>query len=220
MSLENKSNNNLLNEKQITEVINILEKEYKGATCGLDYNNVFELLVALILAAQCTDLRVNKIRPILFNRFKNVYEMAKAEPKEISKIIHSCGFYNNKTKSILGASNIIVSKYNGKVPGNMEDLTTLPGIGRKSSNIILQECFNVSVGIAVDTHVSRISKRLGLTTSTNPIIIERDLMEKLEKNLWNKINHILVYHGRAICDAKKPKCDKCMVNHICKYYNN
>ncbi len=220
MIIKNKFDKELLNKKQITEVVNILEKEYKGATCGLDYNNAFELLVALILAAQCTDLRVNKIRPILFDRFKDVYEMSKADPKEISKIIHSCGFYNNKTKSILESSNLIVLKHNGKVPSNMEDLTELAGIGRKSANIILQECFDVSVGIAVDTHVGRISKRLGITNSINPIIIERDLMEKLSKNLWDKINHILVSHGRAICDAKKPKCDKCMVNHICKYYNS
>lgn len=208
----------LLNDKEVIELLNILEKEYLDAKCGLDFESPLQLTVSLILAAQCTDKRVNMIRPILFEKYPDIYALAKADKKELEEIIHSCGFYNNKAKNIITTANIIVDTFDGKVPNSMKELTSLAGIGRKSANIILQECFDITEGIAVDTHVTRIAKKLGLTNNIDAINIEKDLMKALPKKYWNKINHILVNHGRAICDAKKPKCSECLVNHICKEY--
>lgn len=208
----------LLTNKEVFEILNILEKEYADAKCGLDFDNPLELTVSLILAAQCTDKRVNMIRPILFEKYPDVYSLAKADRKELEGIIHSCGFYNNKAKNIITTANIIVDKFKGVVPNTMQELTSLAGIGRKSANIILQECFNITEGIAVDTHVTRITQKVGLTNSTDAINIEKDLMKSIPKKYWNKINHMLVNHGRAICSAKKPKCNECLVNHICQEY--
>lgn len=209
----------LLDDKEVLKLLNILEKEYSDAKCGLDFESPLQLTVSLILAAQCTDKRVNMIRPILFEKYPDVYALAKADKKELEEVIHSCGFYNNKAKNIITTANIIIDKFDGKVPSSMKELTSLAGIGRKSANIILQECFDITEGIAVDTHVTRITKKLGLTNNTDAINIEKDLMKTLPKKYWNKINHMLVNHGRAICDAKKPKCTECLVNHICREYN-
>ena len=216
--MKKENNQNLLSKEEITKLLDILENEYSDAKCGLDYSNPLELTISLILAAQCTDKRVNMIRPILFNKYPDVYSLAKADKKELEQIIHSCGFYNNKSKNIIETANIIVNNFDGKVPNTMKDLTSLAGIGRKSANIILQECFDITEGIAVDTHVTRITKKLGLTNNTEPLKIEADLMKDLPKKYWNKINHMLVCHGRAICDAKKPKCSECLVNNICTTY--
>lgn len=211
-----KTNLRLLSKDEINKVLVILSNIYTDARCGLEYSNALELTVALILAAQCTDKRVNMILPILFEKYPNIDSLSSAKQKDVEEIIHSCGFYNNKAKNIILTSKIIKNKYNGIVPDTMEDLTSLAGIGRKSANIILQECFGKTVGIAVDTHVRRISKRLGLTNSTDPIKIEQDLMGILPGRYWNKINHILVCHGRTICNARKPKCEICPVNMLCK----
>lgn len=208
----------LLSKEKTLEIIHILEKEYNDAKCGLDFETPLELTVSLILAAQCTDKRVNMIRPILFKKYPDVYALSKADKKELENIIHSCGFYNNKAKNIICTANTIVDKFGGNVPSTMEDLTSLAGIGRKSANIILQECFDITEGIAVDTHVTRITKKLGLTNNVDPVNIEKDLMKIIPKKYWNKINHMLVSHGRAICDAKKPKCNDCMVNSLCIFY--
>lgn len=216
--MEKENRLNLLKKGEITKLLNILENEYKEAKCGLDYNNALELTVSLILAAQCTDKRVNMIRPILFEKYKNVYELANADRKELETIIHSCGFYNNKAKNIIITANMIVNNFGGIVPSTMSELTTLAGIGRKSANIILQECFGITEGIAVDTHVTRITKKLGLTNNTDPLKIETDLMQSIPRKYWNKINHMLVCHGRALCDAKKPRCEECMVKNICREY--
>lgn len=218
INLKKENDRKLLTKKEISKVLNILENEYKEAKCGLDFDNPLELTVSLILAAQCTDKRVNMIRPILFKKYPDVYALAKADKKELEEIIHSCGFYNNKSKNIISTANIIVDKFGGNVPNTMEELTSLAGIGRKSANIILQECFNITEGIAVDTHVTRITKKLGLTNNIDAINIEKDLMQNIPKEYWNKINHILVCHGRTICDAKKPKCKECIVNTICMEY--
>ena len=218
INLKKENKGKLLNKEEILKVLDILDNGYKEAKCGLDFDNPLELTVSLILAAQCTDKRVNMIRPILFEKYPDVYALAKADKKELEEIIHSCGFYNNKAKNIIATANILVDKFNGKVPSTMEELTSLAGIGRKSANIILQECFDITEGIAVDTHVTRITKKLGLTNNTDAINIEKDLMKNIPRNYWNKINHILVCHGRAICDAKKPKCRECMVNTICRNY--
>ncbi len=210
-----KTKYNKLSKNKINEMINILEDYYKDAKCSLDYNSPIELVVALILAAQCTDERVNKIIPILFNKYKNVYELAKAPISDIEEIIKPCGFYKNKALNISKTANIIVNNYNGNVPNTMEDLCTLCGIGRKSSNIILQECFKNTVGIAVDTHVTRISRKIGLSNANTPENIEKDLTLIIPKKYWSKINHIFVYHGRAICIARKPNCDICPIKDIC-----
>ena len=215
-----KKNTNLLTKSDIKKLLDILDEEYKEAKCGLDYTGPLDLTVALILAAQCTDKRVNMIRPIVFTKYPTVYELANANISELEDIIHSCGFYKNKAKNIIKMANNVVYKYDGNVPNTMEELTSLPGIGRKSANIILQECFNITEGIAVDTHVTRITQKLGLTENSDPVNIEKDLMKVLPKKYWNKINHMLVNHGRAVCDAKKPKCDICPVNHICISYRN
>lgn len=207
-----------MSNKNLLETLNILKKDYPDATCGLDYSSSLELTIALILASQCTDKRVNIIRPLLFNKYPDVYSLAIAKQKDIEKIIHSCGFYRNKAMNIIKTANVLVDKYNGNVPNTMAHLTTLAGIGRKSANIILQECFDITVGIAVDTHVTRLANRIGFTKSINPIIIERDLMKTVPKKLWNKINHIFVLHGRAICESRNPKCEICNINKLCDAY--
>lgn len=204
-----------ITKENAIKIVEILDKYYSNAKCGLDYTRKVELVVALILAAQCTDARVNTITPILFSKYKDVYELANAKIEDIQKIIKPCGFYVNKANSILETAKIIVNNFDGQVPNNMDDLTTLKGIGRKSANIILQECFNNTVGIAVDTHVTRISRKIGLSNSNTPEKIEQDLMKKFDKKYWCKINHIFVYHGRAICIARRPQCDTCPINFIC-----
>ena len=204
-----------LSKKDSYQLIDILEDYYKDAKCGLNYSSAFELVVALILAAQCTDERVNKIVPILLSKYKNVYEVANAKIDDIENIVKPCGFYKNKSLSIKETANIIVNNFNGNVPNTMKDLTTLRGIGRKSANIILQECFNKVEGIAVDTHVTRQSRKMGFSNSNTPQDIEKDLMKKFNKVYWNKINHILVYHGRKFCIARRPNCDECPVSNLC-----
>lgn len=207
-------------KKKLLEALNILEAEYKDSKVGLEFNSSLELTIALILAAQCTDKRVNIVRPILFEKYPDAYSLATSNPKDIEKIIHSCGFYINKTKNIIQTANILIDKFHGQVPNTMDELIPLSGIGRKSANIILQECFDVTVGIAVDTHAIRLSKRIGFTKSTNPVIIEKDLMRITPKRLWNKINHIFVCHGRAVCDSRNPKCNICSINQLCSYYKS
>lgn len=203
------------NKKVSKEIIDMLAKHFNNAKCGLDFTSPIELVVALILAAQCTDARVNTIIPVLFKKYPTVYDLAKAKVEDIAKIVKPCGFYQNKSKSISETANIIVNNFNGVVPSTMEELTTLRGIGRKSANIILQECFDNTVGIAVDTHVTRISRKMGFSNSNTPEKIEQDLMKKFDKKYWNVINHVLVLHGRAYCIARRPNCDECPVNNLC-----
>ena len=202
-------------KKDYIKIIEILEKNYPNPKCGLNFNKPIELVIALILAAQCTDERVNKIIPILFSKYPDVYDLAQAKQKDISNIIHSCGFYNNKSKNIIETSKILLNNFNGVVPKTMDELCTLKGIGRKSSNIILQECFNVTVGIAVDTHVTRLSRKMGLSNKKTADKIEQELTTKINKRYWPILNQILVLHGRAICIARKPKCDICPINNLC-----
>ncbi len=204
-----------LHKKNIEEVLNILEAYYKDASCSLNYNTPYELVIALILAAQCTDERVNKILPIFMSHFKSVQNVANSNVDEIIHIIKPCGYYNSKASSILQTSKIIVNDFNGNVPNTMENLLKLKGIGRKSANIILQECFQTVEGIAVDTHVTRISRKIGLSNGKVQSKIETELMKKINKKYYSKINHIFVYHGRAICIAGHPKCNECPINNIC-----
>lgn len=191
---------------------------YPTPVCGLKYNSAFELMLSLILAAQCTDERVNIIRPRLTEKYPTPQNIIDAGIKNIYEIIKSCSFPNNKAKHIVAASEIIIKNFDGKVPDTMESLITISGIGRKSANIILNECFGKTVGIAVDTHVTRLAKKIGFTNSTDVKIIEKDLMKKIPKTNWRDINHLLVMHGKSICIARKPKCEMCKLNTICKEY--
>lgn len=175
-------------------------------------------MLSLILAAQCTDERVNIIRPRLTEKYPTPQNIIDAGIKNIYEIIKSCSFPNNKAKHIVAASEIIIKNFDGKVPDTMESLITISGIGRKSANIILNECFGKTVGIAVDTHVTRLAKKIGFTNSTDVKIIEKDLMKKIPKTNWRDINHLLVMHGKSICIARKPKCEMCKLNTICKEY--
>ena len=207
---------NKVEKETIINIINILDNYYPDAKCSLGYIVPIQLVVSLILAAQCTDERVNKITPILFKKYPTVYDLANAQISDIEKIIKPCGFYKNKAVSISETAKTIVNNFNGIVPNTMKELCTLKGIGRKSANIILQECFNNTVGIAVDTHVTRISRKIGLSNSNTPEKIEKDLTSIIDRKYWNKINHIFVYHGRAICIARQPKCNICPIKDICK----
>lgn len=204
-----------ISQKKIIEIIKTLENEYEDAKCGLDYTTNISLVIALILAAQCTDARVNIICPILLKKYPNIYLLAEANIQDIEKIIHPCGFYKNKAKNIKFCCKKIIEDFGGKVPNSMEELLTLPGIGRKSANIILQECFGITVGIAVDTHVKKITRRIGISNENTQDLIEKELMKKIPKKYWSKINHILVNHGRKFCIAKKPNCDSCPINNLC-----
>lgn len=203
-------------KKDAKEVIDILMNSYPDAKCSLNYTTPLSLTVSLILAAQCTDERVNKISPLLFKKFPSVYDIANANVQDISNIIKPCGFYKTKANNIKKMANTVITIFDGNIPNTMDDLIKLNGIGRKSANIILQECFNKTVGIAVDTHVTRISRKIGFSNGKTQEEIEKDLMKKFDKKYWNKINHVLVYHGRQICIARRPKCDICMIKEKCK----
>lgn len=202
-------------KKKSLEIVHILQNEYSDAKCGLEFNSPIELVCALILAAQCTDARVNTIIPILFAKFPTVTALKEAPIFEIEEIVRPCGFYKNKSKSISKTCSIIVTKFNKKVPNTMEELTSLPGIGRKSANIILQECFNKTEGIAVDTHVTRISRKIGFSNSLTQEKIEKDLLSLFPKKYWKTLNHILVLHGRKYCIARHPNCSDCPINNLC-----
>ncbi len=201
-----------MNEK---EILKILIKEYGKPTTQLIHRNPFQLMIATILSAQCTDERVNKVAPILFKKYKTPKDFAKADLNDLKRIIKSTGYYNQKAKRLKESSKMLVEKYGGKVPESVDELVKLPGVGRKTANIIITYGLKGNQGIAVDTHVRRVSYRLGLTESKNPKIIEQDLMKKFNKKDWPLINSLLVWHGRKYCNARKPKCKECPLNKIC-----
>jgi len=207
------------NKKETIEIIKILKEFYPDATCSLDFKNPFEMMVSVMLAAQCTDERVNRTTPGLFEEFGNVELMANADLEEIEKIIHPCGFYKNKAKNLKACCKKILDEFDGKVPNNMKDLQSLPGVGRKSANVIMLEAFHDPQGIAVDTHAKRISNRIGLSEEEDPEKVEQDLLKQVPKEYYYDVNHLLVWHGRKICDSRKPKCDKCPVKKYCNKYN-
>ena len=200
-----------------TKIVLELSKYYDGKKGSLDFTTPFELLVAVMLSAQCTDARVNIVTKELFKKANTPEAFANMEIKEIEKLISSISFYKNKSKHLKECSEQIINKYNGEVPNTMEELITLSGIGRKSANVIMLEAFNNCQGIAVDTHAHRISNRLGLSSQDDPLKVEQDLLKKIPKKYWELVNHILVYHGREICDARKPKCNSCPVATLCNY---
>lgn len=207
-------------KNDIINLINILKQTYPDAKGGLIFNNDFELGICLILAAQCTDERVNKITPILFEKYKSIDDFLKTDLNNIEKIIYSCGFYKNKAKNIYNYCKVLSEKYNKKLPNNIDELINLPGIGRKSANILMLEIFNNPVGIAVDTHVKRISNRLGISNNSDPNKIEQDLLKLISKKYFQDVNHLFVLHGRNTCIARKPKCFNCSICKYCDFYKD
>ncbi len=203
--------------ERISKILEILKKEYPDAKIALNFKNPYELLVAVVLSAQCTDVRVNKVTPQVFKRFPDPKSLSEAELSEIEDLIRSTGFFRNKAKNLKNACKIIVEKHGGKVPDTMEELLNLPGIARKSANIILYNAYGKVAGIPVDTHVKRLSKRLGLSKEKDPVKIEKDLMKIVPKEDWGKISYRLIDHGRKICTARKPKCEKCPLFDLCLY---
>lgn len=209
-----------MKKQDIVKIIEILKVTYPEATCSLDFKTPFELGIAVMLSAQCTDERVNKITPLLFEKFKEPEDYINASIEEIEKIIKPCGFYKNKAKNVYGYAKMIIEKYNGIVPDKMEELIKLPGIGRKSANVIMLEAFDNPQGIAVDTHAKRIANRIGLSSEKEPLKIEQDLIKIIPKEYFKDVNHLFVWHGRNICNARKPECTKCSVKEYCKFYKN
>ncbi len=208
-----------MNIKERTEkVIALLAREYPAAKIALNFSNPMELLVATILSAQSTDVTVNKVTPLIFNKYKNINGYAQADLKELEQEIYSTGFYHNKAKNIIAAAQLLVKKYHGRIPATMEEILELPGVARKTGNIVLFNAYGVIAGIPVDTHVRRLSQRLGLTKNNDPEKIEQDLMKLVPQQLWGKFSYLLIDHGRKICDAKKPKCPACVLNKLCPSY--
>ena len=206
-------------KKETEEIIKILKEYYPDATCSLDFTTPFEMMVAVMLSAQCTDERVNKTTPSLFEKYNTPEKIVNADIKEIERIIHPCGFYKNKAKNLVACSKMLLEKFDGIVPENMDDLISLPGVGRKSANVIMLEAFKNPQGIAVDTHAKRISNKIGLSSKSDPEKIEEDLLKRIDKKYYYDVNHLLVWHGRKICIARNPKCDMCPVNKYCNEYN-
>ena len=201
--------------EKVNNIIILLKKNYKNSKTSLKYNNPLEILIATILSAQCTDERVNKVTEVLFKKFKNAKDYANSDLKVLENYIKSTGFYRNKSKNIKNACKMIVDKFNGKVPDNMDDLIKLPGVARKTANIVLSNVYGKAEGIAIDTHAKRVSYRLGLTKNKDPNKIEQDLMKIIPKKYWLNINHLFVEHGRAICKAPTPYCSKCFLDKLC-----
>ena len=196
-------------------VINALKEGYPNAECALQHRNAFELLVATILSAQCTDERVNQVTPLLFEKYPSPARLAAAALEDIEKIIQSTGFFRNKAKNIKECARGIHENHGGEVPSNLDSLTKLAGVGRKTANVVLGVVFDIASGVVVDTHVARLSQRLGLTDQTDPAKIEMELMEIVPKEEWIDFSHRLIHHGRRVCDARKPDCDACSMKDFC-----
>lgn len=208
-----------LEKTEIDEVLKILSELYPNAESELNYSNPFELLIATILAAQCTDKRVNMITRELFKKYKKPKDYLSLTEEELGELIKSCGFYRNKSRSILNTCRILVDKYDGKVPDTREELMKLPGVGRKTANVVISNAFGKDA-IAVDTHVFRVSNRIGLASSDNVDETEKNLMTNIPDNLWSQAHHWLIFHGRRICKARRPKCEICPLTDYCLYFKN
>ena len=197
------------------EILARLRREYPDAHTALDHRNAFQLLVATILSAQCTDKRVNEVTPALFRRFPTPRELAGASLAELEELVRTTGFYHNKARALLGLGQALVTEHGGKVPATMEELRRLPGVGRKTANVVLGNAFGQNVGVVVDTHVQRLSRRLGLTAETDPEKIERDLMDLVPQRDWTLWSNLLIAHGRKVCQARRPLCASCVVADLC-----
>ena len=202
-------------KQRALEILVRLKRLYPDATCSLNYETPVQLLVATILSAQCTDERVNKVTPTLFARYPDASALAGADLEELEQLVKSTGFYRNKAKNIRAACQKIVTDFGGEVPKRMEELTQLSGVARKTANVVLAHAFDINAGVTVDTHVKRLSHRLGLTQETDPVKVERDLMKLLPQPDWENWSIRLIYHGRAVCPARKPACERCVVSDLC-----
>lgn len=209
-----------MNKSDAKKLVQILKNTYPDATCSLDFKTPFQLVVAVMLSAQCTDERVNKTTPILFERCKSIQDFADIDITELEKLIHPCGFYRNKAKNIKLCAKQVLENFNGIVPQTMDELLSLAGVGRKSANVVLLEAFGIANGIAVDTHAKRISNRIGLSKETAPEKIEQDLLKVFSKEDLKDINHLFMWHGRNTCISRKPLCENCTIRDYCKYYKN
>ena len=200
---------------RLEKILSELDKMYPNVTCALHHNNPWELLVATILSAQCTDKRVNEVTPGLFKKYPTLQDFAAVPQDELAKDIRSTGFFNNKAKSVIGAARKILGDFHGKIPQNIDDLLTVPGAARKTANVVLGTAFGIASGVVVDTHVQRISRRLDLTKESDPVKIEKDLMKILPKERWILFAHQIIHHGRALCVARNPRCADCGLNLLC-----
>ena len=205
-------------KKDAKKIVEALKRRYPDATCSLDFKTPFEMVVAVMLSAQCTDERVNKTTPDIFKKYSTPEDFANIDIELLEKLIHPCGFYKNKAKNIKACAKEIVKRFGGKVPQTMEELTSLPGVGRKSANVIMLEAFGKAEGIAVDTHCKRIANKMGLSKENEPEKIEQDLIKIFDKEDYKDINHLLVWHGRNTCIARNPKCKECPVKEMCDEY--
>jgi len=203
-------------EERITKILMLLSQKHPDATIELNYSNPLELLIATILSAQCTDARVNQVTPELFKKYPRAEDYYRVPQKELEEDIRTTGFFHNKARSIRQCCQTLVERFNGRVPDTMVELTALPGVGRKTANIILGNAFG-KPGLAVDTHVKRVSNRLGLTRQSNPDKIEVDLCQLISENMWTQATHLLIFHGRRTCHAKKPKCKECVLCELCDW---
>jgi endonuclease-3 len=195
--------------------MSLLKQTYPDARCALEYRNAYELLCATILSAQCTDVRVNMVTPALFTRYPTPFELAAASPADVEEIIKSTGFFRNKTKSLIGMAQAVVAEHGGEVPPTMEELRKLPGVGRKTANVVLGNAYGINEGVTVDTHVTRISGLLGLSRGTDAVKIEEELMKLYPKDDWGLLSHLMISHGRQVCIARRPKCGDCVLAQLC-----
>jgi len=202
--------------ERVAAILKGLDEAYPDVKCALDHRSPWELLVATILSAQCTDVRVNMVTPELFRRFPTPAAMTKATLPELEALIRTTGFFRNKAKSILGAAKKVTEEFGGKVPQTLDELTTIPGAARKTANVVLGVCFGKAEGVVVDTHVFRIARRLGLAKGDTPQKVEQELMKVLPRERWIDFSHQMIHHGRQVCDARKPKCDRCNLETICR----
>lgn len=200
---------------RVQDILKRLDGRYNGVTCALHHNSAWELLVATILSAQCTDVRVNMVTPVIFKKYPTIQHFAALKPEELEPDIKSTGFFRNKSKSVVGAAKKIIADFHGEVPQTMDELLTIPGVARKTANVVLGTWFKKNDGVVVDTHVHRISRRLELTKNDDPIRIEQDLMKVIPRDRWTLFSHQVIHHGRALCVARGPKCAECPLENIC-----
>jgi len=197
------------------DIIALLKEAYPDARCALNYRNAYELLSATILSAQCTDARVNMVTPTLFARYPTPFELARAKPEDVENIIKSTGFFRNKTKSLIGMARAVVAEHGGEVPQTMDELRKLPGVGRKTANVVLSNAYATNAGVTVDTHVTRLSGLLGLSRGTDAIKIEEELMRLYPREDWGILSHLMIFHGRQVCIARRPRCGDCVLSRLC-----
>ena len=201
--------------QRAARVFALLQAEYPDAHCALNHEDAYQLTVATILSAQCTDARVNLVTPALFVRYPDAEALAAARPEELEEIIRSTGFFRNKTKNLIGMAEAVVGLHGGEIPRSMKELEKLPGVGRKTANVILGNAFGIDEGVVVDTHVRRLSNRLTFSRQQDPVKIEQDLIRLFPRDRWTLLSHLLIFHGRAVCTARKPKCEVCTLAHLC-----